>query len=84
MTTQNAEAALIATSIVQCLPRGGKTRAEAALVSLFEMVPITGFVEYSQGVLDAVTNTIKAIGTGRWGSATTWGDFKNYYTDLMD
>jgi len=39
---------------------------------------VTGFVDYKQGYLDPVTDTIKATGTARWSTLTTWAEYQSY------
>lgn len=54
--------------------------ASATLTSTFDILPITGFVPYTQGQLDPASGTIKATGRSTWASlsGTTWADWKNY------
>lgn len=80
MTTQIASAALQVTTTFSCKAGGGKTRATVAMSSNFSLIPITGFVPFEQGILDPISGTIKAIGSGRWGSlsGTTWARFTSY------
>lgn len=54
--------------------------ASAALTSTSQMIPITGFIPYSDGVIDPISNTVKALGVSTWGSlaGTGWGQFTNY------
>jgi hypothetical protein len=54
--------------------------AQAALTSSFECIPVTGFRPYSDGVIDAQTGTVKALGTATWKSlvGASWGSYKNY------
>jgi hypothetical protein len=44
----------------------------------FQFIPVTGFLNYQQGILDFASGTIKATGSGRWSQATSWRNFKNY------
>jgi hypothetical protein len=54
--------------------------AQAALTSSFEMVPRTGFIPYTDGILDAESGTVKALGTSSWRALTgsSWGQTKTY------
>lgn len=57
--------------------------ATASLTSTFTQTCVTGFQFYQQGLLDEVTGTIKAVGTGRWGTPTSWSNFTDYITDKL-
>lgn len=52
--------------------------AQAQLTCQARVVAVTGFVYYQQGQLDSESNTIKAVGTSRWGSLTTWDSYRTY------
>lgn len=52
--------------------------ASAALTANFQIIPVIGFVEFQQGIIDDTTGFIKAQGTGRWANASTWSSFTNY------
>lgn len=54
--------------------------ADAALTTAFNMVPITGFIPYSQGIIDAESGTVKALGQSSWSSlsGSNWSTFTNY------
>jgi len=55
--------------------------AQASLSSAFTIVPITGFINYSNGIIDIVTGAIKAQGRSRWGNIKKWSSFINYITE---
>lgn len=59
--------------------------ASATLQSTASLITITGFVNYQQGILDPISGTIKAQGTGRWGalSGSSWSAFTSY-TQIQD
>lgn len=78
MTTKIASASLSVTSSIACQPKGGKTRADATLSSVFSMVPFTAFVPYADGILDPVSGTIKATGVSRWNNYVLWSNFSDY------
>jgi hypothetical protein len=48
--------------------------------SQFTFVPITGFIDYKEGILDETSGTIKATGFGRWDAVTSWSTFTSYTT----
>lgn len=54
--------------------------ASATLSATFDILPITGFVPYAQGLLDEQTGTIKATGASTWSalSGSTWASWSNY------
>lgn len=56
--------------------------ASATLTATSTMTPITGFINYAQGILDPETATIKAQGRSRWGSVRSWRTFTNYTTEF--
>ena len=56
---------------------------EANLTSSFTLVPQIGFLYFEQGSLDITSGTIKATGTSRWSSLTTWSSFSSYITDYQ-
>lgn len=80
MTTQIASATLQATVTLTCQGLGGKTQATASMSTEFNLIPVTGFFPFEQGVLDPVSGTIKAIGSSRWGSlsGSSWTSFTSY------
>lgn len=53
--------------------------ATASLTSQFTFLPKTGFIYYQDGQLDS-DGSIKALGSSRWSSLTTWAGFNNYIT----
>ena len=57
----------------------------AALTTAFTFLPVTGFIPYSQGILDPISGTIKAKGVGRWGSlkSTKWTAFNSYVNTFL-
>lgn len=54
--------------------------ASAALSAVSTMLPVTGFINYKQGILDSVTGYIKPMSNSRWGSlsGTTWQSWSNF------
>jgi len=84
MTTQSASAALQITATLACQPRGGKTRATAAITAAFSMVPLTAFQQINQGILDPVSGTIKAEGVSRWNNYGSWSNFGDYRGQLTE
>lgn len=54
--------------------------ASATLTADFTLLPITGFIPFSQGDIDAVSGAVKAQGTSSWRqlSGQSWSDFTNY------
>lgn len=84
MTTQIAAATLQATATLICQPRGGKTQATAAITAAFSMVPVTAFQQINQGILDAVSGTIKAEGISRWNNYGSWKNFGDYRGILQE
>jgi hypothetical protein len=58
--------------------------AEALLTANIELVTQTGYYPYTQGILDPISGTIKATGTGTWRSlsGTTWNTTVNYIQNL--
>jgi len=58
---------------------------EAALTSAFTFLPVTGFIPYTQGIIDSQSGSIKAQGVGRWGSLknTTWSSFNSYVNTFL-
>ena len=85
MATQIGAAALQTLATLTCQARGGKTQANVALTSAFTFLPVTGFIPYSQGILDPFSNTIKAQGFGRWGNlqGTSWNTFNSYVNTFL-
>jgi hypothetical protein len=85
MATQIANAALQTTATLTCQARGGKTLAAGSLSSAFTFLPVTGFLPYTQGILDPLSGTIKAQGFGRWGSllGTKWSTFNSYVNTFL-
>ena len=59
--------------------------ASATLASTFLMIPITGFIPYSDGVLDPQSGTVKAQGRSTWASlaGTGWAQFTNYIQNFQ-
>lgn len=57
--------------------------ASAALEVTAEILAITGFFTFRDGILDENTDTIKAISRGRWVENTTWANFNNYGSELV-
>jgi hypothetical protein len=56
--------------------------ASAALTQAFECVAQTGFIPFADGILDEVSGTIKATGTARWSTLSTWADYTRYQQQL--
>jgi len=85
MATQTGAAALQTLATLTCQARGGKTLATAAVSSAFTFIPVTGFIPYSQGILDPLSNTIKAQGQARWGSllGSKWSTFNSYVNTFL-
>ena len=54
--------------------------ASAALTVTATILPITGFINYKQGVLDSATGYIKPMSNSRWGSLSnkTWSSWSNF------
>ena len=54
--------------------------AQAAFTVTASMLPITGFIPYTDGTLDSESSTIKAQGRSSWKSltGTDWNQFTNY------
>jgi hypothetical protein len=49
--------------------------AQAQLTVTVDCLAKTGFIPYADGVIDAQTGTVKALGSSSWNSlaGTTWG-----------
>lgn len=58
--------------------------AAAALTVQTTATVYAGFSAWRQGILDQSTNTVKAEGTGRWGSQSSWATFTSYVTQRSE
>lgn len=54
--------------------------ASAALSVVSTILPITGFINYKQGILDSATGYIKPMSNSRWGSLSgrSWNSWTNF------